>query len=256
MSINRCRIRSQLLCCCSVTTRTDTEAETPIPWPPGAKSWLTGKDPDAGKDWRWGAKGTAEDEMVGWHHWLNGHGFEWALGVGDGQGGLECCSPWGCKGSDTTERRNWTELNWDLCCCSVSKFCLSLSDPIDWSTQGFPGLCYLPEFPQIHIHCVSDAIWLPHPLLSSPPAFNLSQHQDLFQWVSSLHQVAKAWASASVSVLPMNIQGWFPLGLAGLISLLSKGLSRVFSNTTVQKHQFFGTQPSLWPNSYIHAAFV
>ena len=77
--------------------RTDAEAETPILWPPDVKNWLTGKDPDAGKDWRWEEKGTTEDEMVGWHHQLNGHEFEQVLGVGDGYGSLVCCSPWGCK---------------------------------------------------------------------------------------------------------------------------------------------------------------
>ena len=87
--------------------RTDTEAETPILWPPDAKNWLSGKDPDAGKDWRQ-EKGMTEDEMVGCHHRLNGHEFEWTLGVGDGQGGLACCSPWGCKESDMTELLNWT----------------------------------------------------------------------------------------------------------------------------------------------------
>ena len=89
------------------TGRTDVEAETLILWPPDVKSWLTGKDPDAGKDWRQEEKGMTEDEMVGWHHWLNGHEFEQALGVGDGQGSLGCYSPWGCKESDMTERLNW-----------------------------------------------------------------------------------------------------------------------------------------------------
>ena len=92
--------------------RTDAEAETPVLWPPHAKSWLIGKDPDAGKDWGREEKGTTEDEMVGWHHRLNGHVFGWTLGVGDGQGGLACCSSWGRKMSDTTEQLNWTELNW------------------------------------------------------------------------------------------------------------------------------------------------
>ena len=90
--------------------RTDAEAETPIIWPPDVKSWLIWKDPNAGKDWRWEEKGTTDDEMVGWHHSLNGHEFEEAPGVGDGQGGLGCCSPWGCKESDTTEQLNWTEV--------------------------------------------------------------------------------------------------------------------------------------------------
>ena len=74
-----------------------------------AKNWLIGKDPDSGKDWRWEEKATTEDEMVGWHHWLDGNGFEWALGVGDGQGSLACCSPGGRKELDTTEWLNWTE---------------------------------------------------------------------------------------------------------------------------------------------------
>ena len=91
--------------------RTDAEAETPILWSADVKNWLIGKDPDAGKDWRWKEKGTTEDEMVGWHHWLNGHGFEQALGIGDGQGSLVCCSSWGHKESDTTEQLKWTELN-------------------------------------------------------------------------------------------------------------------------------------------------
>ena len=93
--------------------RTDPEAETPILWPPDVKSWLIWKDPDAGKDWRQEEKGTTEDEMVGWHYWLNGHGFGWTLGVGDEQGGLACCGSWGHKESDTTERLNWTEsVSW------------------------------------------------------------------------------------------------------------------------------------------------
>ena len=89
--------------------RTDAEAETPILWPPDAKNWLIGKDPDAGKDWRQVEKGITEDEMVGWHHRLEGHEFEQALGVGDRQGRLACSSPWGCKELDTTEQLNWTE---------------------------------------------------------------------------------------------------------------------------------------------------
>ena len=88
---------------------TDVEAQTPILWPPDVKSWLIWKDPDAGKDWGQEDKGMTEDEMVGWHHRLDGHGFAWTLGVGDGQGGLACCGSWGRKESDTTERLNWTD---------------------------------------------------------------------------------------------------------------------------------------------------
>ena len=89
---------------------TDVEAVTPLLWPSDAESWLIWKDPDAGKDWGQEEMGTTEDKMVGWHHWLNGHGFGWTPGVGDGQGGLACCGSWGHKESDTTEQLNWTEI--------------------------------------------------------------------------------------------------------------------------------------------------
>ena len=90
--------------------RTDAEAEAPILWPPDAKSWLIGKDPDTGKEWRQEEKGMTEDEMIGWHHRLNGHEFEWTPGVGDGQGGLACCGPWVAK--SRTLLSDWTEPNW------------------------------------------------------------------------------------------------------------------------------------------------
>ena len=95
------------------TGRTNAEAEAPILWPPDVKNWLSGKDPDAGKDWRWEEKGMTEDEMAGWHHWL-GHEFEQAPAVGDGQGSPACCSPWGRKESDTTGQLNWTNENFGL----------------------------------------------------------------------------------------------------------------------------------------------
>ena len=119
------------------------------------------------------------------------------------------------------------------------------------ASLGFPVLCYLPEFAQTHIHWVSDAIQPSQPvaLFSCPQSFPASE---CFQWVSSLHQVVKVLELQLQDVLPMNIQGWFPLGLTSSIALLSKGLSRAFSNTTVLKYQFFGTQPSLWSSSHIH----
>ena len=89
--------------------RNDAKAETPVLWPPHAKSWLIGKDSDVGRDWGQEEKGT-EDEMAGWHHWLDGCESQWTPGVGDGQGGLACCDSRGCKESDTTERLNWTDL--------------------------------------------------------------------------------------------------------------------------------------------------
>ena len=86
--------------------RNDAKAESPILWPPHVKSWLIGKDSDAGRDWGQEEKGTTEDEMVGWHHLLNGHEFESIPGVSNGQGGLACCDSWGQKESDTTEQLN------------------------------------------------------------------------------------------------------------------------------------------------------
>ena len=124
---------------------------------------------------------------------------------------------------------------------------------MDCSTPGFPVLHYLPEFAQTRVHWVGDAIQPSHPLLPpSPPALSLSQHQSFsMSWLFASGGQSIG-ASASASVLPVNIQSWFPLGLTGLISLLSKGLSRVLSSTTVQKHQFFSAQPFLWSNSHIH----
>ena len=107
---------------------TDVEAETLILWPPDAKSWLVGKDPDAGKDWGQ-EKGTTEDEMVGWHHRLDGHGFGWTPGVGDGQGGLACCGTWSRKESDTTEWLNWTDTLANILYCSVYIFSEKLRNP-------------------------------------------------------------------------------------------------------------------------------
>ena len=118
-------------------------------------------------------------------------------------------------------------------------------DQMDCSMLGFPVHNELPELTQTHVHRVGDAIQPSHPLSSpSPPAFNLSQNQSLFQEVSYLHHVAKVLrVSPSASSLPMNIQDWFPLGLTGWISWQFKGLSRVFSNTTtIQNYKFFGTQ--------------
>ena len=95
--------------------KTDAEAETPILWPPDVKNWFIGKDPDAGKDWRWEEKGMTGDEMVGWHHQIDGHEFEQALGVGDEQENLACYSPRGQKELDMTERLNWIDgTNWAI----------------------------------------------------------------------------------------------------------------------------------------------
>ena len=136
---------------------------------------------------------------------------------------------------------------------SVAQSCQTLCNPMNPRTPGLPVHHQLPEFTQTHVHRVGDAIHQSHPLsYPSPPAPNPSQHQDLLQWVNSSHQVAK--------VLEFQLQhqsfqwtlDWSPLGWTGWISLQFKGLSRVFSNTTVQKHQFFGAQLSSQFNSHIH----
>ena len=113
----------------------DTEAETPILWPPHAKSWLTGKDPDAGRDWGRRRRGRQRMEMAGWHHWLDGHEFEWTPGVGDGQGGLACCNSWGHKELDTTERLNWQTK----CLCSPQIQMLKTWCPTRWYQEVEPS---------------------------------------------------------------------------------------------------------------------
>ena len=136
----------------------------------------------------------------------------------------------------------------------ANQSCLTLVTPMDCSMAGFPVLHHLPELTQTHVHWVSDAIHPSHPL--SPPfssclqSFPASGSFPMSQFSASGGQ--STGTSASASVFPMNIQDWLPLGLTGWISLQPKGLSRVFSNITVQKHQFFSTQLSLWSNSHIH----
>ena len=140
--------------------------------------------------------------------------------------------------------RQWRDLNWGVVVQLPSL--IRLCNPMDCSMPGFPVLHYLPEFAQTHVHWLGDAIQPSHPVLpfsSRLPSFLASGSFPMTQLLASGCQSIEA--SASAPVLPMTIQGWFPLGLTGLISLLSKGLSRVFSSTTVQRHQFFGTQPFL-----------
>ena len=136
---------------------------------------------------------------------------------------------------------------------SAAQLCPTICEPMDHSTTGLPVHHQLPEFTQTHIHLVGDAIQPSHPLSSpSPPALNLSQYQGLSN--ASAHQSGgqSIGVSASTSVLPLNTQDLSPLGWTGWISLQSKGLSRVFSNTTIQKLPFFGTQLSLSSNSHTH----
>ena len=182
--------------------RTDAEAETPILWPPDMKNWLIWKDPDAGKDWKREEKGMIEDEMVWWHPLLN------ALEV----------SPW-----------SWRTFQFSR--SIVSNLC----DPMDCSMPGFP--CPSPT-PGVYSNSCPSIRWC-HPSISSSvvpfssclQSFPASQSFPMSQFFISGGQ--SIGVSALTSALPMNIQDWFPLGLTGWISLQSKGLSRVFSNTTV-----------------------
>ena len=129
--------------------KTDAEAEIPLLWPPHVKSWLIGKISDAGRDWEQEEKGTTEDEMAGWHHWLDRCESEWTLGAGDGQGGLACCDSWGRKESDTTERLIWSDLIWsdgpDIIILVFTMLSLSqlFHSPLSPS-RGSLDLCFLP----------------------------------------------------------------------------------------------------------------
>ena len=141
-------------------------------------------------------------------------------------------------------------LSWS--CCSVGKSCLTLSNSMDYSIPGFLVLHHFLEFTQIHVLWVmmqSNHLILCHPLLLLSSSFPASGSFPMSWLFASGHQ--SIGTSALALVLPVNIQDWFPLGLTSLISLLSKGLSRVFSSTTIWKHQFFGTQHTLWFNSHI-----
>ena len=134
-----------------------TDAEAPILWPPAMKSWLFGKDPDAGKDWSQEEKGMTEGEMVGWHRWLNGHEFERAPEIGDGQGGLACCSPWGHKELDVAGRLNWADVSLVPCLhvgLSLHKVSSSKQD------QGFCTVFLsVVVVPVLAFHVASDIWW-------------------------------------------------------------------------------------------------
>ena len=139
--------------------RNDAKVETPVLWPPHAKSWLIGKDTDAGRDWGQEEKGTTEDEMTGWHHRLDGLEFEWTPGDGNGQGGLACCDSWGRKESDTAEWLDWTELNWD----KYQYICLGITWPqsplvLKWLYFSF-SMCAAIVYIIVHISKLKTIFW-------------------------------------------------------------------------------------------------
>ena len=145
--------------------RNDAQAETPVLWPPHAKSWLIGKDSDARRDWGQEEKGMTEDEMAGWHHWLDGRGSEWTLGVGDGQGDLACCDSWGRKESDAIERLNRTELN--IITNTYPLYLVPLASA-SWPPRWFhwvllsEGLVSVCKHYLIQYHMASFFLWLLH----------------------------------------------------------------------------------------------
>ena len=138
------------------------------------------------------------------------------------------------------------------CCCSVIQSCPTVATPWTAAHQTSLSLTISQSLPKFQVHCIDDAIQPSHPLTTSSSALNLYQHQGLFLSQLFTSDDQNNGVSASASVLPMNIQNWFPLRLTGWNSLQSKGLWRVFSSTTIQKHQFFSTQHSLWSNSHMH----
>jgi len=231
--------------------RPDAEAEILILWPPDV-NWPIGKDPDAGKDWGQEEKGTTEDEVVGWHYQLDGHEFEQALGVGDGQGILVCWSPRGHEESDTNEQLNWTEgiggstwgeargndveahthcfihrtLGQSVQFSLVTQSCPTLWDPMQHTRPPCPS-----PTPRVHPNSSALSRWC-HPAISSSVVPFSSCPQSLPESESFPVSQLFTWGgqsigvSASTSVLPKNTQDWSPLEWTGWISLQSKGLSR------------------------------
>ena len=175
--------------------RTDAEAKTPLLWSLDVKNWLTGKDSDAGQDWRQEEKGMTEDKMVGWHHRLDGHEFEYILGVGDGQGGLVCCSPWGLKELDTTEWLNWT---------AETGFVILFSDPdAPWVEKaGEEEVCRIRA---VHGACVHVFKWQQGPTLPSGPSLP--------------SQLLRSPLPSAGGSSPIRLVCWGHLGLLGAAGL-------------------------------------
>ena len=198
--------------------RTEVEAETPIFWPPDAKSWLIGKDPDAGKDWRHEEKGMTEDEMVGWDHQLNGHEFEQAPGELDGQENLACYSPWSCKELDMTEQLNWNVAvnlvdarGINIIAAAAAKLlqlCPTLCDPMDGSPSGspVPGIFQARTLEWVAIS-FSEA-WKWKVKVKSLSRVQLSDPMDCSLPGSSVHGIFQArvleWGAFAFSKISLN----------------------------------------------------
>jgi len=178
--------------------RNDAKAETPVLWPPHVKSWLIGKDSDAGRDWGQEEKGTTEDEMAGWHHWLDWHESEWTLGVGDGQGGLTCCNSCGRKESDTTERPIWSDLMF-----SCHLFLISSA-----SVRSIQFLCFIvPIFawnvPLVSLIFLKRSLVFPI-LLFYSISLHLSLKTAFLSLLAILWNSACKWVYRSFSPLPFT----------------------------------------------------
>ena len=192
---------------CIFIGRTDAEAETPILWPPDAKNWLIRKDLDAAQEWRQEEKGTTEDEMVGWHHWLDGQEFEQAPGAGNGHRSLACCSPWGRKESDKTEGLNWTELNW---CRESMRRCIFCSSEVKWHLTSSSLFSLMMSF-----HWLDTGLFFfpsyPRAMLPTPPTpISINSHQPGFATVVRL--LACLWYLEILSRESSLILSFWPLG--------------------------------------------
>ena len=229
--------------------RTDAEAEAPRLWSPDEKNWFIGKDPDSGKDWGQEEKGMTEDEMVRWHHQFNGHELGQAPGDSEGQESLACCSPW-----DYIVGQDWVTKLTEYIVVVVQLQCCVQFFATPWAVAHQASLSLtisrsLPKFMSIELLMLSNHLLLFHPLFLLPSVFSRISLFPMNGLFTSGGQ--SIGASASVNMLPLSVQSWFPLELTSLISLLAKVISTVFSYTTIQNHQFFSTQHSLWSNSHI-----
>ena len=185
--------------------RNDAKAETPILWPPHVKSWLIGKDSDAGRDWGQEEKGMTEVEMAGWHHWLNGRESGWTPGVGDGQGGLACCDSWGFKESDTTEWLDWTELKHLVTICWLDFNARNIA-LLTFSTHNILILLLIYK----HLYSIKSSPFHHHHAYFYPwiiPKHNEMYHFHFHQTLLDVHKEHK-WIIFSFSLVISTLFDW------------------------------------------------